>query len=142
MLVARSGDRLRPLAIPMPIPAGVVALVDDDPFVLRALERALVAYGYRVKVFSSAEIYLEEANADEISCAVIDIQLGRGRSGLDLGKEISRSMHATPIVFMTASHDMALRERARDIGCVEFLEKPFLTSALIAAIVKLEVDGY
>jgi FixJ family two-component response regulator len=129
-----------PFAIPMPMPvvAGVVALVDDDPFVLRALQRALVAYGYRVKTFSSPEQFLAESDARETSCAVIDIQLGCGRSGLDLGDDISRSMHATPIVFMTASNDPALRERAMKIGCVEFLEKPFLTSRLIAAIMKLE----
>ncbi len=47
-------------------------------------------------------------------------------------------MHATPVVFMTGSDDPALRKRAMDIGCVEFLEKPFLTSTLVAAIMKLE----
>ncbi len=126
------------IPIPVPVVAGDIALVDDDPYVLRALQRALVAYGYRVKAFSSAEQFLAESDAREIWCAVIDIELGGGRSGLDLGDDISRSMHATPVVFMTGSDDPALRKRAMDIGCVEFLEKPFLTSRLVAAIMKLE----
>jgi FixJ family two-component response regulator len=119
-------------------PSGVVAVVDDDESILRALERALLSHGYRVRAFASAEQYLDESDAPEVSCAVIDIQLGNGRSGLDLGEEISRSIHATPIVFMTASADPELRRRAMDIGCVEFLEKPFPTCALVAAIAKVE----
>ena len=122
----------------MPILAGAVALVDDDASILCALQRSLAMYGYRVKVFASAEQYLEEADASEISCAVIDIDLGSGLSGLDLGKEISSSGHATPIVFMSGSLDRRVCERAMAIGCIEFLGKPFLTSRLVAAIMKLD----
>ncbi|MGZ5049054.1 MAG: response regulator transcription factor [Usitatibacter sp.] len=124
--------------MPNPLAAGVVALVDDDAFVLRALERALIAHGYRVRAFSSAEQFLARSNASEISCAVIDIELNGGRSGLDLGQDISVSAYATPVVFMTASNDPALRRRAMEIGCVDFLEKPFLTSCLIAAIIRAQ----
>ena len=122
----------------MTLRTGAVAVVDDDPFLLRALERALLAYGYRVKTFSSAEQYLEEANGAEILCAVVDIHLHGEPMGLELGHEISRSEHATPVVFMTASDDPLLRERAMDIGCAEFLEKPFLTTRLIGVIMRLE----
>jgi FixJ family two-component response regulator len=123
----------------MSITNGVVALVDDDASILQALRRALVAYGYRVRAFSSAEQYLAEVDAGEVSCVVIDIHLGAGLSGLDLGDEISRSMPATPIVFMTGSADLAVQRRAIDIGCVEFLEKPFRVCALTAAIAKAAV---
>jgi FixJ family two-component response regulator len=119
-------------------PSGVVALVDDDESILRALERALVSHGYRVRAFSSAEQYLDEGVAADVSCVVIDLQLGNGRSGLELGEEIARSVHATPIVFMTGSADPALRGRAMDVGCVAFLEKPFPTCALVAAIAKVQ----
>jgi len=123
----------------MRIPPRAVALVDDDPLLLRALERVLLACGYRVQSFTSAEQYLREVNAGEISCVVIDINLGVGRlSGLDLGDIISQSLHATPIVFMTGSDELALCERARDIGCFEFLKKPFPTSKLVATLVRLE----
>jgi FixJ family two-component response regulator len=122
----------------MPKLAGVVALVDDDASIRRALQRSLAAYGYPVRVFVSAEQYLAEVNAGEISCAVIDIHLGGGLSGLDLGEEISSSMPATAMVFMSGSHDRGACERAESIGCIEFLEKPFLVSRLIAAIIKLE----
>jgi CheY-like chemotaxis protein len=138
MAIARSGDA-GGCIIPMRIPPRAVALVDDDPYLLRALERVLLACGYRVQSYTSAEQYLREANAGEISCAVIDINLGAGRlSGLDLGDVIAQSLHATPIVFMTGSDELALCERARDIGCLEFLTKPFLPAKLVAALTRLE----
>lgn len=122
----------------MKISAGVIALVDDDPFILRALEHALLVYQYRVQLFTSAEQYLEEANAAEISCVVIDIDLGRGLSGLDLADRISQSLHAPPIVFMTGSDDPSLRAQALGMGCIDVLQKPFLTSMLVSAIMRLE----
>ena len=124
--------------IPMRISAGVVALVDDDVFLLRALRRALAAYGYRVKTFSSAEQYLEEAQASEISCAVFDIHLSTGMSGLELARAISGSSPSTPIIFMSGAQDAALRARAYDMGGVAFLDKPFFVSALVAEIMKLD----
>ena len=126
----------------MLIPAGVVALVDDDVYVLQALERALVSYQYRVRTYTSAEEYLAHANAGEILCTVIDIQLGGGLSGLDLGEMISESIHPTPVVFMTGSDDSALHARALDIGCAAFLHKPFLTSMLIGTIMTIEGRDY
>jgi FixJ family two-component response regulator len=123
----------------MPILSGVVALVDDDAFVLKALQRALQSFGYRVQVFATAEQYLEEAQPEEISCVVIDVQLGRGLSGFDLAKAIL-AVRATPIMFMSAGWSDVLLERARQIGCVDLLHKPFLVSRLIEAIMRLDGD--
>jgi FixJ family two-component response regulator len=138
MAIARSGDA-GGCTIAMRIPPQAVAIVDDDRFVLRALERVLLACGYRVQSFTSAEQYLREVNAGEIACVVVDINLGVGcLSGLDLGDVIAKSLHATPIVFMTGSDELALCERARDIGCFEFLKKPFLPAKLVAALTRVE----
>ena len=124
----------------MPELDGVVAIVDDDASMLRALQRSLALAGYRVKVFASAERYLAEVDAAEVACAVLDIQLGSGASGLELGRRIS-SMHATPIVFMTGSRDPALHSRAEEIGCISFLVKPFSAVSLIDALMTLPGQG-
>jgi FixJ family two-component response regulator len=123
----------------MPILSGVVAIVDDDAYVLKALQRALQAFGYRVKVFATAEKYFEEAQQDEISCVVIDVNLGRGFSGLDLAEAILAA-RPTPIMFMSAAWNELLLDRARRIGCVDLLHKPFLVSRLIEAIMRLDGD--
>ena len=122
----------------MPIFTGVVAIVDDDPFMLRALERTLVAYAYRVKAFASAEEYLEQVDAGQVVCAVLDVHLGSGISGLDLGEKIRSAGHAMPIVFMSGTEDPTIRARAARIGCLDFLEKPFPTSRLVEVIMGLD----
>lgn len=122
----------------MPVTAGLVAIVDDDPFILHALSRALTSYGYRVKTYGSAELYLAKARAEEIMCAVLDIDLGRGMSGLELGRQIAASAHPAPIVFMSGSVSACVRARALAIGCLEFLAKPFLTERLVGIIMRFE----
>ena len=112
----------------------LVALVDDDADELKAIARFLSSHGYRVRTFESAERYLESPDADEVSCVVIDVNLGRGMSGLDLARSISSSGRTTTIIFMTGSADEATRQRAMTIGCTAFMEKPYLGDRLIAAI--------
>jgi len=121
----------------MPILSGVVALVDDDAFILKALQRSLRAFGYRAEIFASAEQYLGQSDPDEISCAVIDVQLGDGLSGLDLAAAI-RAARPMPIVFMSGGWNERLLARARELGCVDILHKPFLASRLIEAIMRLD----
>ena len=116
----------------------VVAIVDDNACTLKAFARLLSVCGYRVQLFESAEQYLESAHASKASCAVIDIDLGCGMSGLDLAKKISSSGRAIPIIFMTGGQDPAIRQQAMDVGCVAFLEKPFAGDQLLDAIVKSE----
>ena len=120
----------------MSIPPDVVAVVDDNVYVLGGLERVLSSYGYRVYTFTSAELYLESADASEASCAVIDIDLRGAMSGLDLGRAISSSDSAIPIIFMSGSSHTEVRKQALDVGCVAFLGKPFPSELLITAILK------
>jgi FixJ family two-component response regulator len=127
-------------AHPARVHAGLVAIVDDDAYVLRALQRALTAYDYRVKIFASAEQYLREAKACDISCAVVDIHLGSGLSGLELAEKITSASPTTPIIFMSASWDANVRKRAREIGYVTFLDKPFMLSSLLGALMSLDSE--
>ena len=118
----------------MSIPPDVVAIVDDNVYVLRGLGRILSSYGYSVHTFTSAERYLESAGAGRASCVVIDLELRGGMSGLDLGRAISSSGNAIPVIFMTGAPYTGIRKQALDIGCAAFLEKPFPSELLITAI--------
>jgi FixJ family two-component response regulator len=128
----RSDSRFAFSVSPMSIPVAVVDIVDDDSNGLHALARLLSSHGYRVCLFNSAEQYLN-LNEGNAVCVVIDIHLG-GMSGLDLGRVISSSPRPTPMVFMTGSPDLTLREQAAAMGCVAFLEKPVSSERLLAAI--------
>jgi FixJ family two-component response regulator len=113
----------------------IIAVVDDDANVRKALARLLSVFGYRVELFASAADFLAAAPASEATCLLIDIRLGE-TSGLDLARRLVASGFDFPIVFMTGSMDSAIRSQCMDLGCVAFLQKPIPEDRLTAAIAK------
>jgi FixJ family two-component response regulator len=115
----------------------VVAVVDDDPSLLKALGRLLTALGYRAELFASGEALMDARASLEATCLIIDINLGDG-SGLDLARRLAKFGFAVPIIFMTGGQDETIRMQCLDFGCIAFLLKPFseehLTEAIAEAI--------
>ena len=111
----------------------VVAVVDDDPSLRKALGRLLTALGYRVELFASSQALLNASASLEATCLIIDINLGDG-SGLDLGRRLADFGLAVPIIFMTGGQDEVIRAQCLDFGCVAFLLKPFSEERLVEAI--------
>jgi FixJ family two-component response regulator len=70
----------------------VVAIVNDDPSMLRAVEVLLDAYGFATRVFASAEEFLDREAANHIDYLVLDIDLG-GISGIELRRRLEESGH-------------------------------------------------
>jgi FixJ family two-component response regulator len=110
-----------------------IAVVEDDPSMLKGLHRLLSAHGFRVQRFTSAESFLKSAASCEATCLVVDIHLG-GISGIDLKRRLASSGSNLPVIFMTAVDNEATRQDALDAGCVAYLRKPFLAKLLIDAI--------
>jgi FixJ family two-component response regulator len=119
----------------MPNRRKVVAVIDDEPTMLKAIERLLNAHGFATRVFVSAEAFLDGDAQTEASCLILDIHLG-GMSGIDLRHRLTESGSPLPIIFMTAVDDEATRREAMDAGCIAYLRKPFPAKMLIGAIDK------
>lgn len=115
-------------------PPPVVAVVEDDAALRKALGRLLKAGGFEPALFESAKAYLNATPAP--LCIVLDVRLP-GISGLELQERLCAAGTATPIIIITADHDPAVRERAQRNGCVEFFLKPVDGDILIAAIQSL-----
>ncbi|SDI02464.1 Response regulator receiver domain-containing protein [Bradyrhizobium lablabi] len=121
----RMGNRMR-----------TIAIIDDNPSMLKGLDRLLSAHGFHVRTFTSAELFLENLPACEVDCLLLDIHLG-GISGIDLQRRLTSSGTDLPVIFMTAIDNEATRQEAFDAGCVAYLRKPFLANLLIDAINKV-----
>jgi FixJ family two-component response regulator len=110
-----------------------IGIVEDDPSLLRALQRLLRTAGFTVKAFDSAEALLSADLLDQIDCLVLDIQLGH-LNGFELRERVAATHPLIPIIFMTAFDDPSTRDRARQAGAVDYLHKPFREGALLVAI--------
>jgi len=111
----------------------LIAVIDDDRNLLKALGRLLSVSGYQVEAFDSAAAFLSGAAMHKAACAIIDCQLG-----LDSGVELAQHIFAVgcdlPIIFMTASDSEAIRQSALEAGCIAFLRKPLLADNLLDCV--------
>jgi FixJ family two-component response regulator len=118
----------------------LIAVVDDDPGVRKALARLLSVFGYRVERFASAREFLRVAATSKAECLIVDIQLG-DVSGLTLARQLAAAGFEFPIIFMSGSEGEDALNHAVDLSGVAFLRKPFAEAALTDALAKaLKLD--
>ena len=117
---------------------GTVFLVDDDPAVLKGLERLLRAAGFAVRGFTSPEAFLDQHDPALPGCAVLDLAMA-GLSGLDLQRALAARGCDRPVVFLTGRGDIPASVRAMKAGAVDFLTKPVDDEELLTAV-RLALD--
>ena len=108
----------------------IVLVVDDDPGMLKCIQRLLRQHAYQPILFSSAQAFKSHTDFDKAACVILDINLNDG-SGIDLRHRLKADGHSVPVIYMTASDDPAVRKAALDSGCIAFLTKPFSVQELI-----------
>ena len=111
----------------------LIAIVDDDPSVRKALERLLKAAGFEATSFASAPEFLQGGLAAAPECVLLDIHLG-GMSGFELYEQLSAAGSTVPVIFITAHDDDSTREHARQVGSSGYLPKPLEQHMLLGAI--------
>lgn len=118
-----------------PVKKAMISIVDDDKSVREAAGRLLKSLGYATATFASAEEFLQSGCLHETACLITDVQMP-GMSGIDLQDHLCASGAATPVIFVTAFPEDALRQRALGAGAFGFLTKPISVQSLIACIDK------
>jgi FixJ family two-component response regulator len=111
----------------------VIWLVDDDPSVLKGLERLLGAEGFQTRAFGDAATFLEAHDPAVPGCAIIDLGLN-GSSGLDLQEKLAEGNATRPVIFLTGQGSIPTAVLAMRAGAVDFLTKPIDATTLLAAI--------
>lgn len=117
----------------MPETAGLIAIVDDDPSVLRALERLLRVRGLQCLAYARAEEFLESLDVKLPDCLILDLQMP-GMTGLEVLQSLKRRAVHIPTIIITAHSDPGARQRCESAGAAAFLSKPLRNSTLLAAI--------
>ena len=110
-----------------------IAIVDDDPSVLKAVTRLLRAREFRVKTYASAQEFLAALPEGLPECLILDLQMP-GVSGLELLQHLTCKGIQIPTIIITAHDDIGVRQRCESAGAIAFLSKPLQDTALFAAI--------
>ena len=111
----------------------VIAVVDDDPDVRKAIASLLAAFDFPTQEFASAEEFLDAAKTSNAACLIVDIDLGK-ISGVDMVRRLAAAGLKFPVIFVTGCQDDQIRRQAMDQGCAAYLKKPFRADHLIAAL--------
>jgi FixJ family two-component response regulator len=117
----------------MPEVSPWIAVVDDDPSVLKALRRLLQARTFRAKAYGSAHEFLAALPDGLPDCLILDLQMPE-MTGLELLQHLRDVGIRIPTIIITAHADSGARERCVSAGAIAFLSKPVQDLALFAAI--------
>jgi FixJ family two-component response regulator len=110
-----------------------IAVIDDDESSCRSMSRLLRAAHLQPITYPSAEAFLTDMNRPTFACLVLDIQL-TGMSGLELRRRLSAVQDVTPVVFIAAHDDPAVRAQAEASGCAGYFRKTSSGTDVLAAI--------
>ncbi len=110
-----------------------IALVDDDPSVLKSLTRTLRVHAFQTKAYGSAQQFLASLADDTPACLIVDVQLP-GMTGLELIQHLTSAGIHIPTIVITARSDIGVRERSESKGIIAVLSKPLRNAALFGAI--------
>lgn len=87
----------------------VIGLLEDDQLLRSALTDALISKGFRVSISSgNVDDFLHKSGINHIDCAILDIHLGSGATGVDVANHISTIYPRAGIVFLTSFQDPRL----------------------------------
>jgi FixJ family two-component response regulator len=114
-------------------PRGEIFVVDDDPQVREMLSIVLSAAGYQVVCFADGAALLAVARTRYPACILLDVHIP-GRSGLDILKELRAEDYPAPIFMISGRADIAMAVGAVKGGALDFIEKPFRGSEIVARL--------
>jgi DNA-binding response OmpR family regulator len=110
-----------------------ILAVEDDPGILRMLERGLTAAGHQVLTATSGEDGAVLAVDEGVDVVLLDITLPE-LSGHDVLARIRARRPELPVLMLTARDDLESKLRALDGGADDYLTKPFAFEELLARI--------
>jgi two-component system response regulator MprA len=120
-----------------------VLVVDDEPAVRRALERALRLDSYEVALAADGEEALDVLASSPADAVILDIAMPK-LDGLEVCRRMRQAGDRTPVLMLTARDAIDDRVKGLDVGADDYLVKPFALRELqarIRALLRRTSDG-
>ena len=110
-----------------------ILVVDDEPAVRDAVDRALRLDGHEVALAVDGRAALDQLAAAPPDALVLDLLMPRV-DGLEVCRRLRAAGDRTPVLVLTARDAVADRVRGLDAGADDYLVKPFALEELLARV--------
>ena len=110
-----------------------ILVVDDEPAVRDAVDRALRLDGHEVAVAEDGRAALDQLAMAPPDALVLDLLMPRV-DGLEVCRRLRAAGDRTPVLVLTARDAVADRVRGLDAGADDYLVKPFALEELLARV--------
>jgi len=110
-----------------------VLVVDDEPAVRQALDRALRFEGYKTELAADGSAALASHAERPADAIILDVAMPR-MDGLEVCRRIRAAGDTTPVLMLTARAAVTDRVAGLDAGADDYLVKPFALEELLARI--------
>jgi len=111
----------------------VVAVLDDEPEMRKALRRLLSTCGFRVAEYACGQDFLDALESQSLDFLLLDLHMPE-MSGFDVLESAALRRFPTPVIVITAHDEPGTSERVRALGAAAYLKKPVDRDALLSAI--------
>jgi two-component system response regulator MprA len=111
----------------------LVVVAEDDPSVRNAVERVLELDGYQVQTANDGNAALDLITSAKPHAVVMDVMMPFA-DGLTVTRELRQRGNRTPILLLTARHEVGDRVAGLDAGADDYLVKPFAVDELLARV--------
>ena len=109
-----------------------ILIIEDDPAILKVLQRGLAYEGYTVDIATDGRTGLNQARDHRPDLVILDIMLPN-MDGLEVCRRL-RTGGSLPILMLTAKDTIQDRVQGLDAGADDYLIKPFNLDELLARI--------
>ena len=112
-----------------------ILIIDDDQRIVMAMAARLKSEGFEVIAAYDGISATSIATKQRPDLILMDINMPAG-DGLTIAGRLNQlaTTVGTPLIFMTASKEFGLRQRAAELGAIGFFEKPFDSKLLVEMI--------
>ncbi|HUC49755.1 MAG TPA: response regulator [Xanthobacteraceae bacterium] len=112
---------------------GEIFVVDDDAAIRDLLTMLFTRQGFKVAGFADGASLMAAIRTQSPACILLDAHIP-GKSGLDILKELNARSHPAPVIIISGKGDIAMAVDAIKSGALDFIEKPFSGSDVVARV--------
>jgi len=112
---------------------GTILAIEDDPRILKALQRLFSSEGYEIRSANNGKQGLELFAAPGLDGVVLDLMLP-GMSGRDICRSMKQANPDIPVIILSAISDVADKVLLLELGADDYVTKPFSPRELLARV--------